>query len=424
MTLQEMIDKKTSLIKEARELNDATIKEVRDFTAEERTKYDRILSDVQKLQDSIAAEKRRLNLQGIQTELPVSKEGEGGPDAANVARSAEDSIEKRRYKAFQDYLAKREVRTAATNTGEPLLSIDDSLGGGGVWAPERFVGELLKEIDKQVKLLSLVRIIPLSKTSSIGIPEETADATDALWTSEIPTSQAKESTWAFGKRELNCFRLAKEILISNKMFLSSITGIDELVREKLSTVISRTIEKAILFGTGEGQPLGVFTVKKAATASEAAITKDGLPSTCDVETEAATGIDANCLIDAKMKLRPGYRSSAYWVFHSDMLNQILKIKDSDGQYIWRAGLTLGEPDRLLGLPVIESEFAPNTIAAGKFAGILGNFSYYWMTRLQSVSIKVLSEIYAEKNMTAYLADTYMDGQATLAAAFRRIKFKS
>ena len=49
--------------------------------------------------------------------------------------------------------------------------------------------------------------------------------------------------------------------------------------------------------------------------------------------------------------------------------------------MWQPGLTSGEPDRLLGRPVVISDYVP-TIAAFAKVIAFGDFSYYWIADRQ------------------------------------------
>ena len=51
----------------------------------------------------------------------------------------------------------------------------------------------------------------------------------------------------------------------------------------------------------------------------------------------------------------------------------------------------GEPDRLLGLPMDVSEYAPNTFTSALYVGILGDFSNYWIADSLALEMQRLVE---------------------------------
>ena len=131
---------------------------------------------------------------------------------------------------------------------------------------------------------------------------------------------------------------------------------------------------------------------------------------------------ADDLIRMKMNLKPAYRRNAVWVMHTDILKMVMLFKDNDGQYMWRPGLRDGEPDTILGMPVIESAFAPNTKVAGSYVIVLGDFrNYYKFAYWKGVEVQVLAELFAQKNQIGYIAHTLADGMPTLGEAFARLK---
>lgn len=87
-----------------------------------------------------------------------------------------------------------------------------------------------------------------------------------------------------------------------------------------------------------------------------------------LQTKKVTGaLDADMLIDLKFALRNKYRKKAVWVMNSTTAATAQKLKNANGDYIWRDRLQAGDPDTLLGLPVEYLEFMPDgIIAVGDF----------------------------------------------------------
>ncbi|MEQ1976812.1 phage major capsid protein [Xenorhabdus sp. SGI240] len=81
----------------------------------------------------------------------------------------------------------------------------------------------------------------------------------------------------------------------------------------------------------------------------------------------AAKLEADSLIDLKFLLKNKYRKNAVWVMNSTTAAQVQKLKNGNGDYIWRERLQAGDPDMLLGLPVHYLEFMPdNIIGLGYF----------------------------------------------------------
>ena len=150
---------------------------------------------------------------------------------------------------------------------------------------------------------------------------------------------------AFGKRELFPHPMAQFLKVSKKLIRASQIDVEALVRERLAYKAAVVQENAFLNGSGAMQPLGVFTASA-----------DGITTSQDVSTGNATNaFTADGLINCKMNLPAQYRRNCNWIFHRDAVLMLMKLKDGDGQYIWRPGLLESEPDVLLSVPVRESE---------------------------------------------------------------------
>jgi HK97 family phage major capsid protein len=245
--------------------------------------------------------------------------------------------------------------------------------------------------------------------ASLGVPTLTANPADADWTAEILTG-SEDSTMAFGKRELHPHPLAKRIKVSNKL-LRQAGGMEALVMARLAYKFAISQEKAFLTGSGSNQPLGIFTASN-----------DGIPTTRDYSTgNTTTAPTFDGLIGAKFTLKGAYWGKAEWLFHRDVLAAIAKLKDGNGQYIWRESVRAGEPDRILNLPVAMSENAPSTMTTGLYVGMLADFSNYWIADALDMQVQRLTELYAETNQTGFIGRMESDGMPVLAEAFVRVK---
>jgi HK97 family phage major capsid protein len=164
-------------------------------------------------------------------------------------------------------------------------------------------------------------------------------------------------------------------------------------------------------GPGSNQPLGLFTASD-----------DGIPTSRDVsDGNTATDIKGDGLINAKFKLKAQYMAGARWLFHRDGIKNIRKLKDSNGNYIWMAGLANGQPDTILEVPYIMSEFAPNTFTTGKYVGLIGDFRFYWIVDALTMELQRLVELYSLSNKIGFVVRAETDAQPVRAEAFARVK---
>ena len=290
------------------------------------------------------------------------------------------------------------------------LQADSDVLGGYVIAPREVVTELIKNIDDEVFIRGFARVFTLDQGQSLGSPVLEKDISDPVWTSELQTGD-EDDTEPFGRRELNPQPLAKRFKISNKMLGAPGLDVEAFWRERLAYKFAVAQENNFLTGNGANQPLGLLTPSR-----------DGISTARDVtEGNTATGITAVGLVNAQYSLKAAYWGRSRWVFHRDALKQIRLLQLSDNQFIWQPGLQAGQPDRILDMPFTMSEFMPNTFTTGKYVGILGDFSKYWIADALNFQVQRLVELYAENNQVGFIGRLECDAAPSLEEAFVRVK---
>jgi HK97 family phage major capsid protein len=293
------------------------------------------------------------------------------------------------------------------------LQSDSSSQAGFLLASEQMAAGILKGVDDLLFIRRHARVHTVLEAGSLGIRKRNAKANTFGWTSELALS-TDDSTLSYSKKVLTPHHLTGVIKISRDLARRSMGGIVSEVTYEMSRDAGEKMEDAYLSGSGSQQPLGVFTAST-----------DGISTDRDVATGSATSITADGLIDAKYKLKSQYRNETLdavrWLFHRDAIKIVAKLKDSQNQYLWQPGLQAGQPDRLLNLPLDESERVPNTFTNGLYCGLLANWRYYEIADSLDMEMQVLTELYAATNQIGYVGRLKTDGMPTLEEAFVRLK---
>lgn len=441
--LRELLEKRNGLIKAGRDLYAKVEQEKRAMTAEEKKNDDARFTEIADIGEAIKRFERQLEMEreaaAAVTLIGASREAgqqnrnesadrehrsrllahaarlsrlvsvSGAGDARSV-HFQDKALELRAglayRESYEDYLrgdkSAKEVRA---------LSADVAIAGGYLVAPLQMTMDLIQSVDDLVWLRQFATKHLVVSADGVGMPSLDADPADSDWTAEIATG-SEDSTMGFGRRELKPYPLAKRIKVSNKLLRTSAQDAEGIVRARLAYKQAVTEEKAFLLGTGANQPLGVFTASN-----------DGIPTSRDVVTGSATDFTFDGLYDIKYSIKGAYlgRPSTAWGFHRDGVKKIAKLKDSQNRYLWEPSQQVGQPDRLIGLPLFMSEFFPNTFTSGLYVGMLADWSYYHIADSLSFSIQRLTELYAETNQTGFIGRSELDGMPVLAEAFARIK---
>lgn len=439
--MRELLEKRNRLAQAGRDLYDKVERESRTMTAEEKKNDDARFVEIADIGDQISRFERQLELERSTAALVVAngraqdaharEQVEGEADRFHRSRLLAHEARLSRlmtvagdksvkftdagldirashayHQRYQDYLMGKasfdEVRA---------LAADAAIYGGYLVAPLQMSMDLIKAIDDQVFMRRMATKFVVTNADGLGMPSLDADPADADWTAEIETGN-EDSAMQFGRRELKPYPLAKRIKVSKKLLRTGAMNVDALVMQRLAYKFGVTEEKAFLLGSGANQPLGVFTASN-----------DGVPTSRDVVTGSATDFTFDGLLDALYALKGGYwgRPSTAWMFHRDGVKRIAKLKDSQNRYLWEPSQQVGQPDRIKGVPLIMSEFVPNTFTTGQYVGMLADWSYYYVADALTQTIERLTELYAEKNQMGYIGRLETDGQPVLAEAFVRIK---
>lgn len=408
MKIIEMRQKIASLVKEMRELLDLQEAEKRDLTAEEEERYAKIEEDVDKLGARIEKEERLSTLEG---DLSQSADEIRERDPIEGRDGDPRGMESRKSKEYQDAFARFLANGVSGLSSEEFraMQADNDIGGGYLVTPVQMATGILKEVDDVAVIRQFATIHTLTKAASLGAVSLDRDADDAEWTAELKTGS--ETELGFGGRQLNPHPMAKRIKLSNTLIRLAFTSVEQLVRERLGYKFGITQEKAYMTGDGNQKPLGLFTASDL-----------GISTSRDTsEGNTATLIKADALIHAKYELKGQYHSRARWIMHREIMREIRKMKNGDGQYLWQPGITGGAPDRILELPYTLSEYAPKTMTTGQYVAILGDFRFYWIVDALDMQIQRLTELYAETNQTGFIGRYEGDGMPVLEEAFVRLK---
>jgi HK97 family phage major capsid protein len=382
LSLKEERGHLTTEIRKAMEGNDETaLKEL-------ETKFDT-------LNGKILAEERQLERERLNGEVEKKVE----------ERKVEKSIEEKRSDAFKKFI------TSGNGAEYRDIQLHNATQAGFLVAPMQFSNEIIKGVDNDLILRQLATKYVLNGAHSLGFAKRDARVSSAAWGVEIAQPTA-DTSLAYGRREFKP-NFASGLVKVSKELLRNAPNVEGEVQKEIAYEVGVLLEQAYMEGDGIGRPLGLFTANA-----------DGISTSRDVSTgNTTTSITVDGLKNAKYSLLPQYMNSGNlrWLFHRDAILQISKLKDGNGNYLWQESIVEGEPSRLLGVPVIMSEYVPNTFTTGLYVGMIGDFSQYRIVDSASLELQVLNELYAATNQVGYMYRIATDGAPALEEAFARVK---
>ena len=141
---------------------------------------------------------------------------------------------------------------------------------------------------------------------------------------------------------------------------------------------------AFAVGSGSTAPFGVVTSTTAVTTSRVT------PTTGGTFTSASLA-DVYKVVNA---LQPRWRSNSTWLANYATYNIIRRMGEGvTGQTShWESGLQAGQPDRLLGLPVIEGSAVVSTVTTGSNILLCGDFRQFLIYDRLGTSIEYIPNV--------------------------------
>lgn len=435
MTIRELQEKAGKAVADARAIHAKAEAEKREMTADESAAFDRHMADYDKhkadADSMLAADQRRSRLADADRDLgrlnprvtePRARVPAGGdPDDDAETRNGAITFEVRgrefRFEPGEpahrrntaEYRAAFNRRLAGTEARDISTALDTD--GGYLVTPEMFVGELIKNLDDEVWLRKICRVLPPVPAQSAGFPVRTGKMSTWNWGKEL-TAPAKDTALKFGKRKLTPHYMTGESLVSRDTLASGVLPVDQLVREEMARDAGELEENSFLLGDGNEKPLGLLVAST-----------DGISAGRDVASGAAAAVTPDAITSMLYSIKDKYRASpSFWIMlHRLIIAHIRKLKDANGQYLWQPSIAAGQPETLGGYRTQPNEFMPKDLTTGTYVMLAGDFKQYYIVDGLDFQIQVLLEKYAETNQNAYLARRKVDGQPVKEEAFARMK---
>ncbi|MDC9621526.1 phage major capsid protein [Xenorhabdus sp. XENO-7] len=132
----------------------------------------------------------------------------------------------------------------------------------------------------------------------------------------------------------------------------------------------------------------------------------------------ATTLEADSLIDLKFLLKNKYRKNSVWVMNSTTAAKVQKLKNGNGDYIWRERLQAGDPDMLLGLSVHYLEFMPDGVIG------LGDFKRGYFIVDHETGTRTRPDNITEPGFYKVCTDKYLGGGLVDSNAIKVLEVKA
>ena len=131
---------------------------------------------------------------------------------------------------------------------------------------------------------------------------------------------------------------------------------------------------AVISGNGTNKPTGMTNTTPVTTADGASPVRAAAAYQYIASVASPFAVTVDSLIDLVYTLNSAYRPGSAFVMNSLTTGSIRKLKTTgSGEYLWQPSLQAGQPNMLLGYPVVTWENLDD-IGSAKFPVAFGNFA--------------------------------------------------
>lgn len=395
----------------------SAISEMGEAFEEFKKSYDRKLENVEKgVSDPLLDEKlgnietKLDSLEEVNQQITLQKKASEGikeqmdrlETAVRRPASGFDSKQIDETLAAFDNYCRKGIESLTQDERKALTVSNDTTGG--YLAPPEYVREIIKGITEISPIRTIARVRSTAQRS-IQIPKRTGQFS-AAWVAESGT-RSETTGWSVGMEEIPAHEHYALVDISEQDLEDSIFDLEAEMQSEFSEQFAKSEGTAFVSGNAVGKPEGIMTnsgVGEAVSGSAAALTGDGLLT----------------LVHA---VKSGYGANGVFVFNRTTLAAIRKLKDTAGQYVFQAGMSLqnGVPNTIVGYPYIEATDMPD-IAANAYPVIFGDFNRAYLI-VDRIALAVLRDPFTQATTgnVRYVARRRVGGQVVLAEALVKQK---
>ena len=203
--------------------------------------------------------------------------------------------------------------------------------------------------------------------------------------------------------------------ITQRLLDDSEIDLEAWISDELAEEFGKQEEIAFLSGDGVNKPFGLLTYVDGGAADG----KHPGGNLSVVNSGSASTVTADGLVEFVYSLPAPYRVNATWLMSSTTAATISKLKDGDGNYIWRESYKQGDPATLLGYPVEIDEGMP-AVAADNTPIAFGNFNLGYLINDRR-GIRVLRDPYTNKPFVNFYTTKRVGGGVLDPHAIRLLK---
>lgn len=320
------------------------------------------------------------------------------------------------YKSAFFRMVRGEERHLSNDEMKALQAGVDS--DGGYLLPSSTVGRVVAKVYELSPIRQIADVQPISGPALEGVIDND-EAAAGGWVSETGT-RSESNTPTVGKYRLEPFEMYAMPKATQTMLDDGAIDVEAWLAGKVANKFARYEADAFINGNGVGKPRGFAAYTTAATA-DASRAWGVIEHIKTGANGAFHTTQADPLFDLLGAIKTAYLANARWVTRREVITAIRKFKTTTTlEYIWQPGLQMGQPDRLLGYPIVIAPDMP-ALGTGSLSMAFGDFREAY-TVVDKIGIRTLRDPFTAKPYILFYSTKRVGGGVLNFEAIKFIQF--
>jgi HK97 family phage major capsid protein len=357
--LESLVEARQKAWHEAKALMTRATDEKRELDGEEQAQLDRIWSDI---------DAKDVQIKDITARAQSERETDIAREAyADLVRPVEapvvDAVDaflrgqtSARYLDIDIRKAAAEKRAIRAGAGvKELRDLSTTAAAGGNTIPTSFERTLYDFLETVSGVRQIAQVITTTGGENLDLPKVASHGTAAIVGEGTALAEADPS---FAKVTLGAWKFGQLLQMSAELLQDSGVDIVGFAAADMGRALGRVTGAAYATGTGSNEPQGVMTSIGTGVTGGTGVA--GVPTIAN-------------LTDLVYSLGdPGYRANASFLMRDATAGKIRNLVNTSGDFLWQPSVQAGQPDRLLGFPVVTdpniaaTAVNANSVAFGDF----------------------------------------------------------
>lgn len=174
-------------------------------------------------------------------------------------------------------------------------------------------------------------------------------------------------------------------------------NVEAWLANKIADRFARVEATGFVAGDGVNKPRGILVYLSGA----------GRLKIVRIKSGDAAKITADAIVSMPYSVKSDYLANANWLMKRSTVLAVMLLKDKQDQYLWRQGLTTGQPSTLCGYNVEMAEDMP-IVAGGALPIAFGDFRRGY-TVVDRLGITTLRDPYSSKPFVEFYSRKRVGG---------------